>query len=108
MNTPSDMRAYSREDALIIAEYTASKEKSHCLIKNISAGGLFVKTSWKLEVGQPLTLTFPLFDVDETIAVSGAVTRIEPLGFAVTFDQPIDDLVCAKGRFPKIINEGDR
>ena len=108
MNATSDMRAYSREDALIIAEYTTSTEKSHCLIKNISAGGLFVKTSWKLDVGQSLTLTFPLFDVDETITVSGTVTRIEPLGFAVTFDQPIDDLVCEKGQFPKIITEGDR
>jgi len=108
MKATSDMRAHTREDALIIAEYTTSKEKSHCLIKNISAGGLFVKTSRKLDVGQSITLTFPLFDIDETITVSGTVSRIEPLGFAVTFNQPIDDLVCEKGHFPKIVNEGDR
>ena len=108
MTATSDTRAYHREDALIIAEYATSKEKSHCLIKNISAGGLFVKTSWKLDVGQPITLTFPLFDVDETITVAGTVSRIEPLGFAVVFDQPIDGLVCEKGGFPKIVHEGDR
>ena len=108
MAKPSDARAHPREGALIIAQYTTAKENAHCLIKNISAGGLFVKTSWKLDVGEPITLTFPLFDVDETITVSGTVSRIEPLGFAVAFDQPIEDLVCEKGHFPKIVNEADR
>ena len=108
MTTTPDARTYPREDALIIAQYTSAKDNGHCLIKNISAGGLFVKTSWKLDVGEPITLTFPLLDVDETITVSGTVSRIEPLGFAVVFDRPIDDLVCEKGHFPTIVNEGDR
>ena len=108
MPAPSDTRAYPREDALIIAQYTTAKENAHCLIKNISAGGLFVKTSWKLDVGTPITLTFPLFDVVENVTVSGTVSRIEPQGFAVAFDQPIDGLICEKGGFPKIVHEGDR
>ncbi len=108
MAATTDARAHHREDALIIAEYTASGESAHCLVRNISAGGLFVKTSWKHDVGQPITLTFPLTDADETITVAGTVARIEPTGFAVTFDQPIDKLACEKGQFPTIIHEGDR
>lgn len=108
MTSKSGKREYPREDALIIAEYATSKENAPCLIKNISAGGLFVKTSWKLDVGQPLTLKFPLFDIDEHITVSGTVSRIEPTGFAVAFDKSIDGLVCEERPFPKFINEGDR
>ena len=108
MISTSGKREYPREDALIIAEYTTSKENAPCLIKNISAGGLFVKTSWKLDVGQRITLKFPLFDIDENITVSGTVSRIEPAGFAVAFDESINDLVCEEGHFPKIVNEGDR
>jgi hypothetical protein len=108
MTSKSGKREYPRENALIIAEYTTSKENALCLIKNISAGGLFVKTSWKLDVGQPITLKFPLFDIDENITVSGTVSRIEPAGFAVAFDKSIDGLVGEEGQFPTIVNEGDR
>jgi len=108
MTLRSGNREYPREDALIIAEYTTSNGNAQCLIKNVSAGGLFVKTSWKLDLGDSITLKFPLFDIDEPITVSGIVSRIEPMGFAVTFDECIDGLVCDEGHFPEIVNEGDR
>lgn len=108
MTSKPGQRGYPRKDALIIAAYTTSTDNAHCLITNISAGGLFVKTSWKLDVGQPITLKFPLFDIDEPITVSGTVSRIEPAGFAVAFDKSIDGLVGEEGRLPTIVNEGDR
>ena len=65
MTSKSGKCEYPREDALIISEYATSKENAPYPIKTISAGGLFVKASWKIDVGQPLTLKFPLlFDID--------------------------------------------
>ena len=97
-----------RRTSYIIAEYTVKEGRFRDIIKNIGAGGLFVRTSRKVAVGQPITLQFPLFDFDQTIQVTGKVSRITQVGFAVTFDEQIDGLVCKKGHFPEIVHEGDR
>ena len=97
-----------RRTSYIIAEYTVKEGRFRDIIKNIGAGGLFVRTSRKVAVGQPITLQFPLFDFDQTIQVTGTVSRITHLGFAVTFDEQIDDLICKKGHFPEIVHESDR
>ena len=99
---------YPRKTAYIIAEYTVKEGKFRDVIKNIGAGGLFVRTSRRIAVGQPITLRFPLFDFDQTTQVAGTVSRIAQTGFAVTFDEAIDDLICKKGHFPTIVHEGDR
>jgi Tfp pilus assembly protein PilZ len=97
-----------RRTSYIIAEYTVKEGRFRDIIKNIGAGGLFVRTSRKVAVGQPITLQFPLFNFDHTIQVKGTVSRIAHLGFAVTFDEAIDGLICKKGHFPEIVHESDR
>ena len=97
-----------RRTSYIIAEYTVKEGTFRDVIKNIGAGGLFVRTSRKVAVGQPITLLFPLFSFEQTLQVAGTVSRIDQQGFAVTFDEMIDDLICKKGHFPKIVHEGDR
>ena len=97
-----------RRTSYIIAEYTVREGRFRDIIKNIGAGGLFIRTSRKIGIGQPITLRFPLFDFKHTIQVTGTVSRIAQKGFAVTFDETIDALICKKGRFPKIVHEGDR
>ena len=99
---------YPRRTAYIIAKYTTKEGTHRDLIKNIGAGGLFVKTSRRISLGQSITLEFPLFQFDKPIQVTGQVVRRDSDGFAVEFDEPLDDLVCEDGEFPEIVHEGDR
>lgn len=97
-----------RRTSYIITEYTVNEGRFRDIIKNIGAGGLFVRTSRKVAVNQPITLRFPLFDFEQIIEVKGIVSRIAQTGFAVTFDETIDGLICKKGHFPEIVHESDR
>ena len=108
MNPNPYQRQYPRRTAFIIAEYTTTKGTRQDVIKNIGAGGLFVRAWKKMEVGQAIILKFPLFNFEQTIQVAGTVSRIEPMGFTVTFDNPIEGLICKEGHFPEIVHEGDR
>jgi len=101
-------RQYPRRTAYIIAKFSTSEGTYRDVIKNISAGGLFVRTLHKVNVGQSIRLQFPLFSFEQTIKVSGIVSRIDPTGFAVTFSKPIKGLICREGHFPEIVHEGDR
>ncbi|WP_319409484.1 PilZ domain-containing protein [uncultured Desulfosarcina sp.] len=103
-----NQRQYPRRTAFIIAEYTVKEGTHRDVVKNIGAGGLFVRTWNKIDVGQPIRLQFPLFDFENTIHVSGIVSRIDPMGFAVIFNEPINGLICEEGHFPEIVHEGDR
>ena len=108
MNPDPNQRQYPRRTAFIIAEYTVKEGTHRDMIKNIGAGGLFVRTWNKIAVGQPIRLQFPLFDFENTLQVTGIVSRIDPMGFAVTFNEPINGLICEEGHFPEIVHEGDR
>jgi Tfp pilus assembly protein PilZ len=108
MPTNSDKRVYQRKNGLIIAEYTTPDGKESGLIRNISAGGLFIRTDKKPFAGQSIVLRFPLFNFEENISVSGKVLRIEPTGFVVKFDKPIYNLTHATDSSFEIVNEVDR
>ncbi|MDX2490940.1 MAG: PilZ domain-containing protein [Desulfosarcina sp.] len=108
MNRIPDNRQYPRRSAFIIAEYKLKEGAYRDFIKNISADGLFVRTWRKFVAGESIVLKFPLFQFDNTIQVSGKVVRNDQDGFAVTFDEPIDGLICKEGHLPEIVNEGDR
>ena len=97
-----------RRTSYIITKYTVKEGTFRDVIKNISAGGLFVRTSRRIKSGQSITLRFPLFSFDKVIKVTGTISRIAQTGFAVTFNETIDELICKKGHFPEIVHEGDR
>ena len=108
MNHLPEQRQYSRRTSYIIAEYTVLEGTFRDIIKNIGAGGLFIKTLRKVAIGQPITVKFPLFNFDQIVESAGRVVRRDPDGIAVTFNSPIDGLVCKEGHFPEIVHEGDR
>ena len=108
MNPTINRHEYPRRTSYIITKYTVREGTFRDVIKNIGAGGLFVRTSRKVSHGQPIVLEFPLFHFDNKVQVTGTVTRREADGFAVSFDEPLDDLVCENGDFPDIVHEGDR
>jgi Tfp pilus assembly protein PilZ len=107
MKSP-DQREYPRRMAYIIAEYTVREGTYRDVIKNIGAGGLFIRTSRKIALGQSIRLVFPLFQFDKTVRVTGLVIRRDPYGFAVAFDNLLEDLIFEDGAFPEIVHEGDR
>ena len=108
MNPRPNQRQYPHRAAYIVAEYTIKEETHRDVIMNIGAGGLFVRTWRNFVVGQSIVLKFPLFKFENTIQVSGKVSRNESKGFAVTFNKPIEGLICKEGHFPEIVHEGDR
>ena len=108
MNRVPNNRHYPRRSAFIIAEYKLKEGPYRDFIKNISADGLFVRTWRKFMAGESIVLKFPLFQFDNTIQLSGKVVRNDQDGFAVTFDEPIDGLMCKEGHLPEIVHEDDR
>ena len=108
MNPIPNNRQYPRRTAYIIAEYSVLEGSFRDIIKNIGAGGLFIRTDRKIAVGQPILTKFPLFNFDKTHQASGRVVRRDPDGFAVTFTKPVSGLICKEGYFPEIFHEDDR
>jgi hypothetical protein len=110
MNLKSNrnQRRHPRRTAFIIVEYSVNEGTFRDIIKNISANGMFVNTTRVIAENQPIELRFPLFEFDHPIHVSGQVTRRSVSGFAVTFDYPIDELICQEGHFPDIVHEINR
>jgi Tfp pilus assembly protein PilZ len=108
MKLKTEKRQYPRKTSYIIVEYTVLEGTFRDIIKNIGAGGLFIRTDRKIAVGQPVATHFPLFDFDNIIHVHGRVVRRDSDGIAVTFNEAIEGLVCKKGHLPEIVHESDR
>jgi len=107
MNTPN-RHEFPRRAAYIIAEYTVREGTHRDVIKNIGAGGLFIRTARKVALGQFIVLEFPLFQFDTLVRVTGKVTRRDSDGFAVLFNEPLNDLMGKDGKLREIVHEGDR
>jgi hypothetical protein len=108
MGPPQDRRQYPRYVSYIVAEYIVKEGRFRDIIKNISAGGLFVWTQKHIAAGQSIVLEFPLFQFENVIRVSGTVVRRDAKGFAVKFNEPIEELKDAQGKVPKIVHEANR
>ena len=108
MTTMPDKRRYLRQTSFIVAQYAVAEGTFRDIIRNISAGGLFIEADRHIAVGQPISITFPLFNFDNVIQVYGNVVRRDPDGYVVTFDQPIEGLICKDGYFPEIVHELNR
>ena len=108
MKPRNEQRQYPRRTSYIIAEYTTLEGTFRDIIKNIGAGGLFIKTYRSVAVGQPILVRFPLFNFDQTVEASGRVVRRDPDGIAVTFTEAIAGLICKEGHFPSIVHEANR
>lgn len=108
MKIVSEKRKFPRKTAYIIGEYTVLEGTFRDFIRNIGAGGLFISTDRKVAVGQPVSIRFPLFNFDNIIQITGRIVRGDRKGFAITFNEAIEGLICKEGHFPEIVHEGDR
>jgi hypothetical protein len=103
-----NQRRFPRRAAFIVASYTVKEGTYRDIIKNIGASGVYIGTWRRIAEGQPIELEFPVFDFDNTLQISGRVVRSDTKGFSVTFDSPVDGLICKEGHFPEIVHESER
>ena len=99
MNSVPNSRQYPRHTALFSSKYTVKEGTFRDLIKDVGAGGVFVSTRRKIVQGRPITIQFPVLAFKKRLSLMGTVVRCNAKGFAVMFDEPIDE---------KLFNEGDR
>jgi hypothetical protein len=103
-----NQRRFPRRAAFIIAKYTVKEGTFRDIIKNIGATGIYISTWRRVAQGQPIELSFPVFDFDNQFLVKGSVVRSDRKGFSVVFDEPIEGLICKEGHFPEIVHESER
>jgi hypothetical protein len=103
-----NQRQFPRRAAFIIAKYTVKEGTFRDIIKNIGATGIYIGTWRRVSQGQPIELSFPVFDFDNQFQVTGMVVRSDRKGFSVVFDEPIEGLICKEGHFPEIVHESER
>jgi hypothetical protein len=99
MNTGPNNRQYPRQTALFSSKYTVREGTFRDLIKDIGTGGVFVSTRRKIDQRRPINLQFPVLAFKKKLSLMGTVVRCDAGGFAVRFDEPIDE---------KLFNEGDQ
>lgn len=97
MNVVPNRRRHPRHTALFSAKYTAKEGTYRDLIKDIAAGGAFVCTRRKITQGRTINLQVPIFAFGKRLSLMGAVVRCNAKGFAVMFDEPIDETLFNKG-----------
>lgn len=91
MGNNPNRREYQRHTALFSAKYTIKSGTYRDLIGNVSAGGIFIYTRRDIINGQRITLRFPIIAFDKKPSVLGTVVRAQDKGFAVKFDNPVEE-----------------
>ncbi|MCB2149176.1 MAG: PilZ domain-containing protein [Deltaproteobacteria bacterium] len=97
MNSVRNNRRYPRHMALFSSKYTVKEGTFRDLIKDIGAGGVFVSTRRKIDQGRPINLQFPVLAFKKRFSLMGKVVRCNTNGFAVMFDEPIDENLFTEG-----------
>ena len=86
-------RKYQRKEIPIAADYIIQNKTYKDFIKNISAGGVYITTQQSQSIGQDISINFTLPDYQESIRVYGKIVRKDPHGFAVEFDDELEELL---------------
>jgi len=108
MNTAANRRQYARYMAEFSAKYTVKEGKFRDLISNVGAGGVFVITRRKISLGRSINIQFPIFALGKRLSVMGTVVRCDAEGFAVMFNETIEEGLLKNGQFPGSANENHR
>jgi Tfp pilus assembly protein PilZ len=95
----------SYKTAYVIAEYSVLEGTFRDFVTHIGAGGLFIKTTRPIAVGQPVSARFPVFNFHTVVQATGRVVRRDADGIAVTFAEGVHGLVRKAGHFPEILEE---
>jgi Tfp pilus assembly protein PilZ len=82
------VREYPRLDCFLLADFAADGKAYRGIIRDISAGGVFIETSEEIKKGQHLALCYTLSESNATlpIKIKGRVTRVFPNGIGVQYE----------------------
>ena len=80
-----EQRKYSRKDFLTITDYNGGDRYYRDFIQDISASGVFIKTSQKFSAGQPILMTFVSPDNQKPFRINGEIIRTQEDGIGVKF-----------------------
>jgi hypothetical protein len=105
MKNIANRRQFLRHTARFSAKYRVKEGAFRDLVHNISAGGVFVSTRQKINHDQPINLQFPICAFKRMLSVMGTVVRCDSNGFAVMFDEAIEEKICKQSQFPWITHE---
>jgi integration host factor subunit alpha len=94
METGSDRRRYPRNTAAFAVEYTVNEMTYRDLVRDVSAGGIYIGNWRAIKDGQRINLQFPVSVSEKKPRVMGTVMRSQDKGFAVIFDTPIEEKIC--------------
>lgn len=93
MNTTADRRRHPRHIALFSAKYTVKSGTYRAFVRNVSAGGIYIISRQTIKDGQRISLRFPVLAFDKKPSVTGTVIRSQNRGFAVMFDNPVEEKI---------------
>jgi hypothetical protein len=79
-------RKHPRKSCSVPIGYTSSNQDFQGIIKNISSGGLFIKSDHPIAVGKKLKLSIPSKKKAKLVKLDGKVVRSGPNGFGVEFE----------------------
>ena len=78
-------RKHHRKPFFTAVDYATQDGVYKDFIKDISSGGVFIKTNMPFSVGQEVSLTFPIPNQQEHIKITGKIVRIIDEGIGVKF-----------------------
>ena len=84
-------RKYHRKKTFIRAECTLNRFVYTDFIQNLSASGLFIETQLPIFVGEELSLTFSLTDIEDHVKITGKIVRVDSKGIGVQFEELLPD-----------------
>ena len=102
MKTGSDRRRYPRHAAAFTVKYTVNSVTYRDLVRDVSSGGIYIGNWRAIKDGQRISLHFPVSALDQKSSITGIVMRSQDRGFAVIFDNPIEEKIFQDGRDPGI------
>ena len=97
MKTARNRRRHPRRTALFSAKYTSKEGTYRDLVRDIGAGGVFVRTRRKMVQGRTINLQIPILVFGKRLSLMGTVVRCDGEGFAMMFDKPIDEKIFSAG-----------
>jgi hypothetical protein len=82
------VREYPRLDCFLLVDFAADGKAYKGVVRDISAGGVFIETSEPLKYGQHIALCYTLSESNMPMPfkIKGRVTRIFPNGVGVQYE----------------------
>jgi len=83
----NNKRRHNRKSYLMPADYVIQDNESKGLVKDISAGGAFLKPNEvkSLSIGQEILLVIPYPDNRRNVRIKGEIVRIDSQGVGIKF-----------------------